>query len=119
MEQTFQKIKKVHRYENEDKAFWKRHIDTFSTSEGSRKIYCKKQNISYERFSYWKKRLSPGSLKLKKSAILKKPYLLPVRMKPEASSREGEILCRLTFSNGSVLTICDERALSVILARAM
>jgi len=119
MEQPFQKIKKVHRYENEDKAFWKRHIDAFSTSEDSRKIYCMNHDISYKRFSYWKKRLSPESIRVKKPAVLKKPCLLPVRMKPEAISREDKILCRLTFSNGSVLSICDERALSVVLARAM
>lgn len=119
MEQTFQKIKKVHRYEHEDKAFWKKHIDVFSTSEVSRKIYCKNENISYERFSYWKKILLPKSVNVKKSAILKKPYLLPVRMKVDTPSHEGKILCRLTLSNGLVLTICDERALSVVLARAM
>jgi hypothetical protein len=119
MEQTFQKIKKMHRYQNEDNTFWKRHIDEFLISKTSQKIYCKNQNISYGRFSYWKKILSPKIVKIKKTIIPKKSSLLPVRIKAETSSHEGEILCRLTFNNGSVLTICHERALSLVLARAM
>jgi hypothetical protein len=119
MEQTFQKIKKVHHYQNEDKTFWKRHIDQFLISKSSQKIYCKNQNISYGRFSYWKKILSPENVKMKKHIIPKKSSLLPVRMKTETFSDEGEILCRLIFKNGSVLTICHERALSLLLARAM
>ena len=44
--------------ENEEKRrWWKQHIDAWSASGQTQTGYCRKHDLSYYRFQYWKKRL--------------------------------------------------------------
>jgi len=40
--------------------YWYRHIRRWRKTDLSRAAYCRNQNISYHRFAYWLKKLSPN-----------------------------------------------------------
>lgn len=112
---------KVHisRYMNEDENFWKKHIADFSKSSLKISHYCKVKAINYDRFIYWRNKLTPQpSQDVVAQKILPEKHrpLLPVQLKPEASVHDA-LLCSLNLRNGEVLKIHDKQALILILER--
>lgn len=119
MEANFEKNKRKYRYQNEDKSFWKKHIAAFKAIGNSRKEYCKIHLLNYDRFAYWIKKLSPELITVKTPPSTDRVRLLPVKMEKERTVENFSVLCRLTLTNGAILSIYDERVLSIILSRGM
>lgn len=112
----------VHRYTSENENFWQQHITALIKSGMTRADYCKAYHINYHRFGYWKKKIkdknhtavNTTTTSLQKSS---NSALLPVKIMTSEKKTESLILCTLNLTNGSVLHIHDEQALSLILAR--
>lgn len=90
--------------EIENEAFWKAHIAKLSTSKITRKEYCRRYNVNYDRFGYWISRLRDES------------ELVPVKLKPSVT-HSPTVLCTLKLDNGRSLYIHHQDALSFILER--
>jgi hypothetical protein len=123
MKQTQSKTKSyTRRYTSEDENFWRQHIATFSEGRVSRRNYCKKNGINYDRFNYWIRKLSPTINLMKPQPAnleITPPKLLPVQLKslPESKDQALPVLGTLNLKNGAKLHIHHEQALSLILEK--
>jgi hypothetical protein len=110
------------RYTSENENFWRHHIATCSTSGVSRAIYCKQNNINYDRFGYWMRKLSSGDLQSAKPAespSSKPTTLIPVQLKPQTTQNHSAVLCTLSLKNGHMLQIHDQQTLLMLLERCL
>lgn len=112
--------KKCSRYTHEDEIFWKNHQSNFAASGLTRVAYCRKNSVHYNRFTYWRKKLTERSLKSlgdKRKLASKRTPLLPVQVKPQIN--QSGLLCSLTLKNGLSLQIHDPMVVSFILERVI
>jgi hypothetical protein len=113
-----QALKKAIRYyPEENEEYWKQHQSRFLVSGLSRKKYCLKHEVNYDRFNYWFKKLLPhqeGTPSVKGSSG-ENSLLLPVRLSQPKSETLSVLLCTVNFKNGHHLVIHHERALSLLL----
>lgn len=89
----------------EDKEFWQQQLEKLNASGLSRSQYCRENNVDYDRFGYWVKKLSPASLKF-----------IPVKLQAPETTMQQATLCAIEL-RGHVLKIHDLSALSLILER--
>lgn len=93
----------------EDKAFWKKHIETQALSRMNKSAYCQANQVDYPRFIYWSKKIVPTA---------KVGGLIAIKMRPAKNPLPDQaILCTLALKGGECLHIYDERVLSVILEK--
>jgi hypothetical protein len=68
----------------EKRRSWKQHVEDWRSSDLTRADYCRRHDLSYDRFIYWKRKFQPGSspafIELKLPAV---PY---PKMLPRESS---------------------------------
>ncbi len=88
----------------ESKQFWEQQLERLKASGLPRSDYCRKNNINYDRFGYWLKRLLP-----KPSAFV------PVKLKIPAATPQT-ILCTIELRS-HILKIYDLSTLSFVLER--
>ena len=86
----------------ETKEFWQHHIKQLKSSGLSSANYCRVNEINYDRFGYWVKKI-----------LSQPPAFIPVQLREEKIQIAGE-LCTLEF-RGYSLKIHDLSALKVIL----
>lgn len=114
---VFKKLMRYYPEETDD--YWQQHQSALISSGFSRKRYCREQDISYHRFSYWSRKLSPRQegekSKKEKESPLKKGLLLPVQMTSTEQESSSPSLGTLHLKNGHYLTIHHERALLLLL----
>jgi hypothetical protein len=120
-------LNKISRYVSEDQQFWQIHLSAFASSGVSRRAYCRKHGVNYDRFTYWKNRIEicPDNDKptqaSKKCSAPSPSALLPVQLKsaiqPSLPQDDMAILGSLHLKNGSVLRIHDAHAFNIILER--
>jgi hypothetical protein len=89
----------------ENKEYWQEKLDRLKASGLSRSQYCRNNNINYDRFGYWLKRLSPIT-----------PTFVPVKMHVPEISISQPLLCTIEF-HGHILKIHDSSVLSILLDR--
>lgn len=94
------------RYAQEDSAYWQQHFQQFANSNLTRKAYCRKNKINYDRFQYWYKKYKVANENASVKAI-------PVTLKAVAPNQLT--LCTLACSNGALLRVHDTKALQYIL----
>lgn len=99
----------------ESEAYWKKHIAELAASNITRKEYCQRNGVNYDRFGYWLGRL-------KKPTIAAAAPLIEVKLQstvlpsiPENKSRTA--LCSLELKDGRMLHIHHEQALLLLLER--
>jgi hypothetical protein len=64
---------KSRRVEQEEKlGFWKQHIEGWRVSDRTQADYCRRHDLLYHRFVYWKRKFQPVS----------KPALVEVKLSP-------------------------------------
>lgn len=90
----------------ESKEFWEQQLKRFKESGLTRSQYCRDNNINYDRFGYWLKRLSPAELST----------FVPVKLRTPEPTSSHLVLCTLEL-RGHILKIHDRSALSFILER--
>jgi len=99
----------------EDEAYWERHITAQRASGISRAAYCRINDVHYDRLTYF--------LKKNKQARQANARVIPVRLKPEinleANTNGSRILCTLRFKNGVTISIHDQGALCLLLKELM
>lgn len=132
------------RYAEEDEAYWRSHQSALQESGLSRIVYCRNNNVNYDRFSHWLGKLSPHHKNSKSKPVLNLSHvdLVPARLKTTElsstpattaavaptlsssaitattkSSAATIALCTLNLKNGHALVIHDERALFCLLER--
>jgi len=89
----------------ETKEFWERQLEQLTASGLSRSQYCRENNINYDRFGYWLKKLSPVVSKF-----------VPVKLQAPELALPHSALCTLEL-RGHILKIHDLSALSFVLER--
>ncbi len=89
----------------EGREFWEQQLVRLKTSGLSRSQYCRENNINYDRFGYWLKRLPPVSSEF-----------IPVKLQTPELSAPHATLCTLKL-RGHILKIHDLSALSFVLER--
>ena len=89
----------------EDKEFWQNHLEKLKISGLSRFQYCRENDINYDRFGYWLKKLSPPISKF-----------ISVKLQASDVKAEHATLCTIEL-RGHVLKIHDLSALSLMLER--
>ena len=89
----------------EGKEFWQQQIEKLKTSGLSRSQYCRENNLNYDRFGYWLKRLSPVTSEF-----------IPVKLQTSEATALDATLCTIEL-RGYVLKIHDLSALSLMLER--
>jgi hypothetical protein len=114
--------KSIKYYPEENEAYWKQHQFGFLASGFSRRKYCQKHEVNYDRFNYWFKKLSSHQEGLpapKKESSEKNSLFLPVHLtQPKAETLSTSLstpLCTVNFKNGHSLMIHHERAFSLLL----
>ena len=116
MKETALKKTKKHN-PRETEGYWKQQQTAWLVSGLSRKQYCRKQGVNYDRFQYWLKKLSPqqGMAQSAKNTPVNNASLLPVTVSQTKQNTLPIPLCTLHLNNGHHLTIHHERALSLLL----
>lgn len=89
----------------ERKDFWRQQLENLKISGLTRSQYCRENNINYDRFGYWLKRLSPVSSEF-----------IPVKLQTPELASPHSALCTLEL-RGHILNIHDLSALSFVLER--
>lgn len=89
----------------ENKQFWEQELEKLKSSGLSRAQYCRENDINYERFSYWIKKLNPEV-----------PTFIPVKIQTTEPMSHHVALCALEIK-GHLLKIYDLSALSYLLER--
>jgi hypothetical protein len=89
----------------ESKEFWEHHLEKLKTSGLRCSEYCRNNDISYDRFRYWIKKLNPVSARF-----------IPVKVQANKSVSSSIPLCTLEL-RGSVLKIYDISVVSFLLER--
>jgi hypothetical protein len=94
----------------EKERFWKEHAKRQQESGLSIMAYCRKHQLNYDQFGYWrhKWRQQPATLEL-----------LPVRLSKARKVKacpELETICTLAFKNGHELKIHDKTLLPLLLS---
>jgi hypothetical protein len=89
----------------EGRDFWQHQLESLNTSGLTRSQYCRENNINYDRFGYWLKRLSPVSSEF-----------VPVKLHAPELPSPHSALCTLEL-RGHILNIHDLSALSFVLER--
>jgi hypothetical protein len=110
--------KAIKHYPQETEGYWKQQQTAWLVSGLSRKQYCRKQGINYDRFQYWLKKLSPqsGAAQSAKNTPVSNASLLPVTVsQTKQNTPPIPPLCTLHLSNGHHLAIHHERALLILL----
>jgi hypothetical protein len=105
-------------YPQENEEYWKQHQSGFLASGLSRKKYCHKHGVHYNRFNYWFKKLLPHqgvAPSSEKELPEKNNLLLPVHLRHTKGETLSTSLCTLNLKNGHSLIIHHERALSLLL----
>jgi len=97
----------------ESKAYWEHHIQQLNVSGLSRKQYCAKHGVIYDRFPYWIKKLSLPASTIKPSS---QQTLVAVKVLPKTFTTNTP-LCTLHFQNATVLHIYSTDALDLLLTR--
>lgn len=99
----------------ESEAYWKKHIAQLAVSNITRKEYCERYGVNYDRLGYWLGRL-------KKPTIAASPSLIEVKLQSTAlpSIPENKMplpLCSLELKDGRMLHLHHEQALLLLLER--
>jgi hypothetical protein len=89
----------------EGKDFWQQQLENLKTSGLTRSQYCRENNINYDRFGYWLKRLSSASSEF-----------VPVKLHAPEPASPHSALCTLEL-RGHILKIHDFSALSFVIER--
>ena len=89
----------------EGKDFWQQQLENLKTSGLTRSQYCRENNINYDRFGYWLKKLSPVSSEF-----------VPVRLQAPELPSPNTAICTLEL-RGHILIIHNLSALSFVLER--
>lgn len=76
--------------------YWRRHIRRWRKTDFSRAAYCRNQNISYHRFVYWLRKLSPGHPGIQHSG---RSDFVPVKAEASPSFVQPSVLTA-TLPNG-------------------
>ena len=58
----------------EKREIWRQHIESWQTSGNSQKEYCRRHELKYSRFVYWKKKYIPTEKSTVSSAIVELPF---------------------------------------------
>ena len=89
----------------EDKIYWQEKINLQSTSQLSKAAFCRENQISYNQFNYWVKRLG------------NKKNLISVKIKPETKKYPDElkVLGTIRLSHGHCLQIHSQEVICFIL----
>jgi hypothetical protein len=99
----------------ENEAYWDRHIKAQRASGISRAAYCRINHVHYDRLTYW--------FKNNKKAYQTNASVIPIRLKPEVrheSNTDGtKVLCTLIFKNGVTISIHDKDALCLLIKEMM
>ena len=79
-------MKQTHQLTKAEKeAFWRKHITVQKTSGESQSAYCKKENLTYGSFRFWKKKLT--ALEADTGQLVEMPIFIP-RIQEENQSLE-------------------------------
>jgi hypothetical protein len=89
----------------EDKEFWHDQLEKLKISGLSRFQYCRENDINYDRFGYWIKKLSPAISKF-----------IPVKLQTSEVTVKYATLCTIEL-RGHILKIHDLSVFSLILER--
>lgn len=95
---------------SEKEQFWKDHAKLQRESGLSRVAYCRKHQLSYDQFGYWKHKWRQQAAPFK---------LLPVNFsRPDRASERPQLetICTLAFKNGHELKIHDSTVLLTLLS---
>ena len=89
--------------------YWKKIFEDYETSNLIRSVYCHQNQINYDNFGYWWRKLKNKSVKT----------LIPIKIKPEyiAQPESNRVLSTLTFKNGNSLVVYDKEALLLIFSK--
>lgn len=90
--------------------FWKEHAKRQRESGQSRMSYCRKHQLNYDQFGYWKQKWRQQTASSK---------LLPIhlnRMPNITDCLPPDIICTLIFKNGHELKIYDKGVLPLLLS---
>lgn len=92
-----------------DENYWKKIIEDHEGSNLTRKAYCNLNQINYDNFGYWFKKLKNDSVK----------SLIPIKIKSEFNqhAEKNKVLSTLLFNNGNSLHIYDKETLLMILSK--
>lgn len=93
----------------ENEAFWQNHYQIQKNSGISRKAYCRRHKLNYDRFGYWIGKWNRDNREPLISVKLK--TLTKIDPVPSA------ILCELNLKNGCILKIYDSNSLDIILSK--
>lgn len=94
----------------EKEQFWKSHAKLQRESGLSRIAYCRKHQLSYDQFGYWKHKWRQQISPLKLFPV---NFSLPDNVNER---RQLETICTLAFKNGHELKIHDSTALLTLLS---
>jgi hypothetical protein len=89
--------------------YWNKIIEDQEISGLTRIAYCRKNQINYDNFGYWRKKLKSKSVK----------SLIPIKIKSEFNqpAEKNKMLSTLLFKNGNSLYIYDKEVLLIILSK--
>jgi len=93
----------------EGQAFWQSHIDQYQQAKLSRKAYCRKHKLNYNRFQYWFHKLSSQRTRHSKA--------IPIQLKQNAQQSTQRVLCTLDCGPGKRLLIHDISVVTQVMAR--
>jgi len=91
--------------------YWKEHIAKQKESGLPVTVYCRQQQLNYDRFYYWVRKEKRPT-----------PRLIPIELKSTDADNASTIamvapvLCTLTLRGGSVLAIHDKGAIPLVLS---
>ena len=94
----------------EDDLFWQNHEQQLAESRLSRRAYCQKHGVNYDRFQYHRKKL----------ATRQTERCIPIKMKERQKKEKSQsCLCVIELKKGDRIVIYDTKVLSELFERIM
>lgn len=92
-----------------DENYWHKIFEDYEASNLIRSDYCRKNQINYDNFGYWWRKLKNESVK----------KLIPIKIKSEQVPQleRNRALSTITFKNGNSLVIYDKEILLFIVSK--
>jgi hypothetical protein len=92
-----------------DETYWNKIFGDYEESNLIRSVYCRQNQINYDNFGYWWRKLKNKSVEA----------LIPIKIKSEYAPQpeRNRALSTLTFKNGNSLVIYEREALLLILSK--
>jgi hypothetical protein len=87
-----------------EKEYWRQHINSCNERNQKKSTYCREHQLDYNKMMYWQKKIKEDTVSF-----------IPVEMKKDQLISSGNCICTLTLASGYMLSIYDERALTIIL----